>query len=448
MSEWVNGILANAIASLNAGVSVNSEDRPHGAGEIGVLKTNAISGGVFRAEQNKTVIQHERGLVVEPVQADSILVSRMNTPALVGDSCYVPEEYPSLFLPDRLWQLKPKDRAQLNMRWLSFVLQSADYRRYVEVHATGTSGSMKNLPKSKLLALPVQYPATAEQTVIAQILNTLDTAIRKTEALIDKLKAVKQGLLHDLLTRGIDANGQLRPPQSEAPQLYKESPLGWISREWGVLSIGALLTDIEAGKSPSCPDIPAPSGSWGVLKVSAVHPDGFRSDQNKLVEREALVNPAYEIRSGDLLITRANTPELVGLACLVENPQPKLMLCDKTLRLLVNDAIASKEYLFLCLQQPYIRSQIENSATGTSMSMKNISQAAIRGLLVAAAPLQEQIEISSRANVLALKIQHEMAALEKLRQQKSGLMEDLLTGRVRVTPLLESMHQAATPTGA
>lgn len=444
MSDWIKGTLADTIASLDAGISVNAEDRPHGAGEIGVLKTSAISGGAFLTEQNKAILLHECRLVAEPVQADSILVSRMNTPALVGESCYVGEAHPTLFLPDRLWQLKSRDRAQLSMRWLSFVLQSADYRRYVEVHATGTSGSMKNLPKSKLLAFPVNYPAPAEQSVIAKILDTLDTAIRQTEALIDKLKAVKQGVLHDLLTRGIDVNGQLRPPQSEAPQLYKASPLGWIPKEWDTQLIGALLTDIEAGKSPSCSDTPAPSGSWGVLKVSAVHSDGFRSDQNKIVEHESLVNPAYEVHSGDLLITRANTPELVGMACLVKDPQPKLMLCDKTLRLVVNCGIASEEYLCLCLQQPYIRSQIESSATGTSMSMKNISQHAIRNLLVSVAPLPEQSEISARANTLALRLQHEIAVLEKLRQQKAGLMDDLLTGRVRVTPLQDFVQHAAT----
>lgn len=347
------------------------------------------------------------------------------------------------WLNQHLFKVLPADG--IDRSFLFHVLQAS----VAEISKRTHGSTMKHIKRGELREYFVEVPCNEhEQRKISEILDTLDTTIRETKALIDKLKAVKQGLLHDLLTRGIDTNGQLRPPQSEAPQLYKASPLGWIPREWNVLSIGALLTNIEAGKSPSCPDIPAPSGNWGVLKVSAVHPDGFRSDQNKLVEREVLVNPAYEIRSGDLLITRANTPELVGLACLVENPQPKLMLCDKTLRLLVNDAIASKEYLFLCLQQPYIRSQIENSATGTSMSMKNISQAAIRGLLVAAAPVQEQIEISSRANVLALKIHHEMAALEKLRQQKSGLMKDLLTGRVRVTPLLESVQQTAAPTGA
>jgi type I restriction enzyme, S subunit len=196
MSDWIEGQLGDSIAALDAGVSVNSEDRPHGAGEIGVLKTSAVSGGSFLADQNKTVVENERRLVAEPVQGDSILVSRMNTPALVGESCYVSEAHPSLFLPDRLWQLKTRDRTKTNMRWLSFVLQSAAYRRHVEVHATGTSGSMKNLPKSKLLALPVSYPEPREQQSIAQILDTLETVIRETEGLVAKLAAVKQGLLH------------------------------------------------------------------------------------------------------------------------------------------------------------------------------------------------------------------------------------------------------------
>ena len=228
MSDWRTGQLADSINALDAGFSVNAEDRPHGAGEIGVLKTSAVSGGRFIPEQNKTVLDVERRLVAEPVCGDSILVSRMNTPALVGESCYVRDPHPTLFLPNRLWQLKPKGTGQASMRWLSYVLQSGAYRRYVEVHATGTSGTMKNLPKSKLLSLPVRYPPEEEQIRIAQILDTLDTAIQETEAIIAKLKAVKQGLLHDLLTRGIDANGELRPAPEDAPQLYKQSPLGWM----------------------------------------------------------------------------------------------------------------------------------------------------------------------------------------------------------------------------
>ena len=99
MSDWSAGQLADSIAALDAGVSVNAEDRPHGAGEIGVLKTSAVSGGRFIPEQNKTVLEVERRLVAEPARGDSILVSRMNTPALVGESCYVREPHPTCQVP-------------------------------------------------------------------------------------------------------------------------------------------------------------------------------------------------------------------------------------------------------------------------------------------------------------------------------------------------------------
>lgn len=86
-----------------------------------------------------------------------------------------------------------------------------------------------------------------EQQAIGEILDTLDTAIHETEAIIAKLKAVKQGLLHDLLTRGIAANGELRPPQAEAPHLYQQSPLGWIPKEWEVSTVGEQF-EIQLGK--------------------------------------------------------------------------------------------------------------------------------------------------------------------------------------------------------
>lgn len=308
MSDWFVGQLADSIAALDAGVSVNAEDRPHGAGEIGVLKTSAVSGGAFLPDQNKTVLERERHLVAEPVLSDSILVSRMNTPTLVGESCYVRDASQSLYLPDRLWQLKPKDRSKISMRWLSFVLQSAAYRRHVEVHATGTSGSMKNLPKSKLMALPVSYPAQHEQTKIAQILDTVDTAIVETEAIIAKLKAVKQGLLHDLLTRGIDANGELRPAQSEAPYLYKPSPLGWIPNEWDAVDLNQIVDP----KRPIVYGILMPGYGWPggipVVKVKDIV-DG-QIQQEGLLLTSPQIDREYSrsrLLEGDLLFTIRGT---------------------------------------------------------------------------------------------------------------------------------------------
>lgn len=197
--EWNVRPLSSCIASLDAGVSVNSEDRPHGANEIGVLKTSALSQGMFYPDQNKTVVTKEARLVREPVLADSILVSRMNTPQLVGESCYVAESWPTLFLPDRIWQLKKTAPDSVHMRWLSYVLLTSNYRTYIEVHATGTSGSMKNLPKSRLKDMQIAFPEGNEQILIAERLAKADDLITAESMQLVKLEAEKSGLMDDLL---------------------------------------------------------------------------------------------------------------------------------------------------------------------------------------------------------------------------------------------------------
>ena len=99
----------------------------------------------------------------------------------------------------------------------------------------------------------VNLPPLPEQRQIAAILDTIEDAIHKTEQIIAKLKQVKQGLLHDLLTRGIDDNGELRDPERH-PEQFKDSPLGRVPWGWEVTQLGHVLSRIEAGSSPSCPD--------------------------------------------------------------------------------------------------------------------------------------------------------------------------------------------------
>jgi type I restriction enzyme S subunit len=92
-------------------------------------------------------------------------------------------------------------------------------------------------------------PPLPEQRRIAAILDTLDTAIRTTERLIAKLELVKQGLLHDLLTRGIDANGELRDPERH-PDQFKDSALGPISEEWEVATLDLLANNLDGQRVP------------------------------------------------------------------------------------------------------------------------------------------------------------------------------------------------------
>ncbi len=105
------------------------------------------------------------------------------------------------------------------------------------------------ISSSTLREFAVPLPPLPEQRRIAEILDTLDEAIRKTEQVIAKLQQMKQGLLHDLLTRGIDENGELRDPERH-PEQFKDSPLGRIPREWEVAPLENLADNLRRRRIP------------------------------------------------------------------------------------------------------------------------------------------------------------------------------------------------------
>lgn len=191
--DWEEKTLGEVITSLDAGVSVNSEDSPAGPTEQGVLKTSCVTKGAFDPNENKRVTDEvERSRLKEPVTANTIIISRMNTPALVGMSGFVRESYPNLFLPDRLWAAKvsPEHSAE----WTGHLFGSSMMRSVISSKATGTSGSMKNITKDDVLSIPVQLPSLPEQTKIAGFLSALDGKIAAVGEQLSLTQAWKKGL--------------------------------------------------------------------------------------------------------------------------------------------------------------------------------------------------------------------------------------------------------------
>ena len=200
--------LGDIVKSLDAGVSVNSEKRLKNEGEIGVLKTSSASFGSFRPDEHKAVVRAEYSRVSTPVRGDCIIVSRMNTPELVGANVYVDRTYPDLYLPDRLWLLDVKDRKAVNVRWLALVISSERFRNRLSALATGTSGTMKNLSKKLVLGLSIKLPPISEQERIAAMALSMDERLSTELASLDQLKLVHASLAQELLS------GRIRLPDS------------------------------------------------------------------------------------------------------------------------------------------------------------------------------------------------------------------------------------------
>ena len=145
--------------------------------------------------------------------------------------------------------------------------------------------------------------------------------------------------------------------------------------------LGDLISDIEAGKSLLGGTTPPKEGQFGVLKVGAVVPGGLRPEESKVLLNQEEFNHELSIREGDLLITRANTSDLVGLCCVSDADFSNLMLSDKTLRLHPKPGV-SRAILLHALRSGSVRRQIKSIATGTGAAMKNLSQSKIASLLV------------------------------------------------------------------
>ena len=177
----------------------------------------------------------------------------MSVRGTLGKIGLVESEQSDAVITANLIRLSPA-RALADSSWLRQVLMSEHFQEQLDNVCSQTT--IKTIQVPKLLKIPVDHPPLSEQRKIAKILTTVDNLIEKTEALIAKYQAIKQGMMHDLFTRGVDAHGHLRPPYDEAPELYKESELGWIPREWEVALVDHVLERIidYRGKTPTKTD--------------------------------------------------------------------------------------------------------------------------------------------------------------------------------------------------
>lgn len=328
--------------------------------------------------------------------------------------------------------IRPQQRkigSRFLFHWMGHPVFSAELAR--RSNATAQAG----LYLGELAKISVPVPDVPEQSEIAQILDTLDTAIRATEALIDKLKAVKQGLLHDLLTRGIDANGRMRPPQSEAPQLYKESPLGWIPRDWECREFSALADYLNGNTFDAA--------AWTDSGFPIIRIQNLNGSRDFNYYGGA-IQEKWHVHPGDLLFAWSGQRGVSFGARLWDGPEG--VLNQHIFKVLPKESFVSKAFLYRLLR--FRQMNIEDAAHGFKDSFLHVTRVELGNVNAGVPPLDEQDRIEFRIAAYESKLLTEESELGKLQSMKIGLLDDLLTGRVRVTPLLESVPQPAAPTGA
>lgn len=270
-----------------------------------------------------------------------------------------------------------------------------------------------------------------EQRKIAEILSTVDDVIEKTEAAIEKYQAIKAGMMQDLFTRGIDTRtGMLRPRIEEAPELYKESELGWIPKEWEIVQIGDFAK-IKGGKRmPAGKEFSEALTPFPYLRVTDMQDGSI--DQSDLkyvpVEIEPLIR-SYKISVDDVYVTIAGT---LGLFGTIPVNLDQAQLTENAARITEFDKFEyDRDFIKHQCNSAIVQGQVIREI-GVGGGVPKLALFRIAKFLFLKPAIPEQQAIVDRIRVIECKISEESITLKKYKQIKQGLMADLLSGSVRI----------------
>jgi type I restriction enzyme S subunit len=357
---------------------------------------------------------------------DVIITKDSETPDDIAISSIVTEDIVNLVCGYHLAIIRPNSD-ELDGMFLMFKLKDNEIVRYFSNAAKGSTRfglSIGDIENVKL-----KYPSVPEQRHIAHILSTCDAVIEKTQSAIVKYKAIKQGLLHDLFTRGIDLQtSKLRPRYEDAPELYKESKLGWIPREWEekIIDDVAKVNGRVGWKGYTVADL----REFGPLALGATHIDKENkldlSNPIHLSMEKYLESPEIMVQYGDLLIVQRGT---IGKVVVINKQIGEATLNPSMV--LLNNIKTNNFYLYYQLCSFIGQLQIELLTTQTGVPM--ISQEQIKNInIVIPENPQETVAIAERLRNIDAMLENEQTYLQKMQSIKKGLMEDLLSGRKRV----------------
>lgn len=360
------------------------------------------------------------------IRDDDVLVTKDGT---IGKIALVENCPEKTVLNSGVFLLRCKD-GSYNHSFISHILQSQLFRKFLDDNLAGST--IQHLYQYIFERFEFPVPNLCEQTKIAEILSTVDQAIDQTEALIAKQQRIKTGLMQDLLTRGIDENGNLR---SEETHEFKDSPLGRIPVEWE----GAYFQSCISGSPKN--GIYKPQSAYGEQGTPIIRIDGFsHGDRIKAqsYRRVRLSKPEVEqfsLRYGDILINRVNSIQYLGKTALVEHLPEITVFESNMMRLAINPQRMLPEFALLILTSSATLEHFLSSAK-LAIAQASINQNDVNSLRVQLPPLEEQHAIYERMVSIDDSIRDTLLSLKKLRQIKTALMQDLLTGKVSISPLL------------
>ena len=432
MSEWIEMPLRSL-----ADIRVSNVDKKSVRGEKPVLLCNYMDVYANDYIHDSLAFMEATASAAEiakfKVEAgDVILTKDSETPDDIGIPAVVIEHIDNLVCGYHLALLKTK-RDLVDPIFLCKQLENTLAQRYFGQRAAGST--RYGLSNSALENTPILLTELPKQQKIAAVLSTIDGAIERTEALIAKYRQIKAGLMRDLFTRGVLPNGQLRPPREQAPDLYRETAIGWIPKEWQY----ELLDNLAQRGSGHTPNKGYPEYwnggiKWVSLADSHRLDQLYISDTDTTISKKGLLNSSAVLHPAGIVVLSRDAG--IGKSAITTEPMAvsQHFMCWKC------DQKMNNYFLYYWLQ--HNKPMFENIAMGSTIL--TIGLPYFKRLRIACpVSLDEQNTIADKIKSMDTFLFSLHANLSKSQAQKTGLMQGLLTGKVPVIAEEPELVEAA-----
>jgi type I restriction enzyme S subunit len=406
------------VAEVRSGVTKNTKRQLSDPVEVPYLRVANVQDGYLDLDEMKTIRIERRDLSRYRLQAGDVVMNEGGDIDKLGRGAVWNGQVDPCVHQNHVFSV----RCHVDRLLPTFLAAAAESQigktYFMEVGKQTTNLACIN--KTLLRQFPLPLPPLPEQKKIAAILSSVDEAIQATQAVIEQTRMVKEGLLQELLTRGI---GHTR---------FKQSPIGEIPEGWAVKRLGAL-GEVQYGLTVNKARRDSPR-RYPYLRVADVNNGSIRLTELAEIGVVEGDLETYSLRRGDLLLVEGNANvDRLGQPAVYAGDGPAPLLHQNHLirvRLSVENAL--EEWVAACLRSPAGRKQIRLEAK-TSSGLSTINSSVVRNLRLPLPALSEQRAIVARLRSCEQSAGVATTKLNQLQQLKAGLLQDLLTGKVRVS---------------
>ncbi|WP_333614379.1 restriction endonuclease subunit S [Psychrobacter sp.] len=434
MSDWVNTSLGKlgkfSTSSVDKKVLLNQKI-VRLVNYMDVYNSNSIDSTIDFMYVSASEVERTRSQVKV---GDILFTPSSETPDDIGYSAVVCEDLENTLHSYHTVRYRPHNDQTFDIRFSAWFCNSVNIRKQFEQKCAGSTRYTLSIPS--FTSVQISIPESKkEQGKIAKYLDMIQQTIEKTEALIAKYQLIKAGLMQDLFTRGIGSDGKLRPTREQAPELYQETQIGWIPKDWDLSHLKSMSKDSvqhlrtgpfgsalkgEHWREEGHPVITIGSLGEGEFNESELLYIGNK-DVNRLID--------FKLKLDDVVFSRVAD---VGRSSVIKDEQVGWIMSSNLMRISLDSKKMIADFLqYQLSSNDLIRRQIRCKVNAGGRDVANSE--VLNSLWFIQPDYDEQLAIVKRAEKIEAKLKTERYLVRKLEQQKQGLMHDLLTGKKRVT---------------